>query len=194
MISMRYGANLAHHQDLVWNPAGERVLGFTNPLWVLYMSLFHLLPVPAAKMALLIKASGVAFLLASLLFVKKIAEELFPARRYVAALSMLLAGFYGPLANWSLRGTEVSLLALFVTMSALLALRSLDSDIMPLKLYLLLGTSTLCRVDMAAFASIVLMSLTRWERHAGLSGMAPTTQKSQLCPAQKQKSLRQEWA
>src|SRR3954451_10285533 len=37
MISMRYAKNLANGYGLVWNPGGERVEGYTNPLWVLYM-------------------------------------------------------------------------------------------------------------------------------------------------------------
>ena len=45
MVSMRYAKNLAHGFGLVWNPGGERVEGYTNPLWVLYMSLFHLIPI-----------------------------------------------------------------------------------------------------------------------------------------------------
>jgi hypothetical protein len=36
MISMRYAKNLVDHHGLVWN-IGERVEGFTNPLWTLSM-------------------------------------------------------------------------------------------------------------------------------------------------------------
>lgn len=45
MISMRYARNLADGIGLVWNP-GERLEGFTNPLWTLLMSAVHLLPLP----------------------------------------------------------------------------------------------------------------------------------------------------
>jgi hypothetical protein len=38
MISMRYAWNLSHGVGLVWN-AGERIEGFTNPLWVLVMAI-----------------------------------------------------------------------------------------------------------------------------------------------------------
>ena len=34
-ISLRYGQNLAEHGELVWN-RGERVEGFSNPVWTLY--------------------------------------------------------------------------------------------------------------------------------------------------------------
>ena len=53
MISMRYARNLAHGFGLVYNPGGDRVEGFTNPLWVLYMALLHLLPVSPPKISLL---------------------------------------------------------------------------------------------------------------------------------------------
>ncbi|MFZ6019686.1 MAG: hypothetical protein ACOYXO_08750, partial [Chloroflexota bacterium] len=39
MISMTYARNLAQGYGLVWNPGGERVEGFSNPLWVIFMAL-----------------------------------------------------------------------------------------------------------------------------------------------------------
>ena len=47
MVSMRYAKNLAHGAGLVWNP-GQRVEGFSNLLWTLFMSLPHALGVPEA--------------------------------------------------------------------------------------------------------------------------------------------------
>ena len=35
MIAMRYARNLADGYGLVWNPGGERVEGFTNPIWTI---------------------------------------------------------------------------------------------------------------------------------------------------------------
>ncbi|HET9915037.1 MAG TPA: hypothetical protein VFQ13_24315, partial [Anaerolineales bacterium] len=61
MISMRYAYNLAHGLGLVWN-AGEYVEGFTNPLWVGYMALFHLFPIPASQISFYIQLSGLVFL------------------------------------------------------------------------------------------------------------------------------------
>src|SRR5512146_2324217 len=65
MISMRYAWNLAHGNGLVWN-AGERVEGFTNPLWVFYMSLVHLLPLPLREMSLPIQITGAVLLAGNL--------------------------------------------------------------------------------------------------------------------------------
>src|SRR5205085_9529171 len=52
MVSMRYAQNLASGNGLVWNP-GEKVEGFTNPLWVLLMAFFHLFGIAASRISLL---------------------------------------------------------------------------------------------------------------------------------------------
>src|SRR5919202_1675726 len=57
MISMRYARNLALGSGFVWNPGGERVEGYSNLLWVLYMALVHLLPVPPAKISALVQVT-----------------------------------------------------------------------------------------------------------------------------------------
>lgn len=170
MISMRFAANFAHHHGLVWNPGGERVLGFTNPLWVLFMSVFHELPIPESKMALCIQASGAILLAVSIFFVRAIVRRIFPDYRYAAGLAMVLVAFYGSLLNWSLQGTEVSLLTLFVTSGVWFALKVIDGEGSARALYLLLGVSTVCRVDMAVFAGSLLLALalvqpSRWKRH-----------------------------
>ena len=71
MVGMRYAKNLAAGYGLVWNP-GEYVEGYTNTLWVLYMSLFHLLPITASKISLFIQISGGILLLINLFVVKQI--------------------------------------------------------------------------------------------------------------------------
>src|SRR5438105_6447555 len=76
MVSMRYASNLAGGYGLVWNPGGQHVEGYTNPLWVLYMSAWHLLPIPLSKISLAIQLSGLVFLAANLYFVRKIAATL----------------------------------------------------------------------------------------------------------------------
>ena len=149
MVSMRYARNLAHGQGLVWNPGGERVEGYTNPLWVLYMSLFHLLPVAPAKVSLFIQVSGALFLLMDLIVVKKIADLLAPKSTFVGLAAVLLTAFYLPLNTWSLQGMEVGLGALIVTVSLWLAIRTLQAGQFSPWLYLLLGIGTLVRLDLA---------------------------------------------
>src|SRR5690349_2295095 len=62
MIAMRYARNLANGYGLVWNPGGERVEGYTDPLWVLYMALIHLFPIPQSKTSLIVQVTGAVFL------------------------------------------------------------------------------------------------------------------------------------
>lgn len=71
---MCFAKNLAAGHGLVFNPGGERVEGFTNPLWVGFMALFHL-PIAPAKISLCIQAGGALFLLLNLLAVRR-----FPGR------------------------------------------------------------------------------------------------------------------
>ena len=73
MVSMRYARNLAHGYGLVWNPGGERIEGYTNPLWVLYMSLVHLLPVASSKTSLVVQVTAAVFLALNLYYVRRIA-------------------------------------------------------------------------------------------------------------------------
>ncbi|HPI33482.1 MAG TPA: hypothetical protein PLR32_09245, partial [candidate division Zixibacteria bacterium] len=47
MISMRYAENLIRGYGPVFNAGAAPVEGYTNPLWMLYMALVHLLPVGA---------------------------------------------------------------------------------------------------------------------------------------------------
>jgi arabinofuranosyltransferase len=74
MISMRYARNFAHGFGLVYNPGGERVEGFTNPLWVLYMAVLHLLPVAPEKMSLLVQLTGLALLAVNLIVIARLGE------------------------------------------------------------------------------------------------------------------------
>src|SRR5207249_7080956 len=57
------------------------------------------------------------------------------------------------------QGTEVSLLALVVTLGAWLALQALDGDRSHVPLYLLLGVATWVRPDMVVFAAAILGGL-----------------------------------
>ena len=157
MISMRYAKNLANGYGLVWNPGGERVEGYTNPLWVFFMALFHLLPLSESKISLPIQLSGMGFLLINLFCVKKIADFLSNGDRLVSLTAVFLTAFYYPLIYWSLRGMEVSVLVCIVNFSIWLALRSVQAGRPSCVLYLGLGIATLVRPDMIVTAVSILM-------------------------------------
>ena len=157
MISMRYAKNLANGYGLVWNPGGERVEGYTNPLWVFFMALFHLLPLSESKISLPIQLSGMGFLLINLFCVKKIADFLSKGDRFASSTAVFLTAFYYPLIFWSLRGMEVSVLVCIVNLSIWLALRSVHAGRPSMVMYLILGIATLVRPDLIVTAISILV-------------------------------------
>ncbi len=164
MVSMRYARNLAHGYGLVWNPGGERVEGYTNPLWVLYMAAWHLLPISISKISLAIQLSGLAFLAANLYFVRKIAATLSGGAMAVWVGAALLTAFYLPLNNWSLTGNEVSVLTLLICIAAWQGLQVLDGKRVSPLLYILLGIGTLVRMDMAVVFLAIMAFLAFADR------------------------------
>ncbi len=155
MISMRYAYNLAHGLGPVWN-AGERVEGFTNPLWVGIMTLVHLLPIGLNQTGLYIQILGASFLTLNLFFVKKIIEH-FTDDLFAMLAAVALTAFYAPLNSFGLLGMEVSLLALMISAVIWLVLKSeLKFNVW---VYVLLAISTLVRFDMAVPYVVILATL-----------------------------------
>jgi len=169
MISMRYAYNLAHGNGLVWN-IGERVQGFTNPLWVFYMALLHRLPIPLAHMGLAIQITGAVFLAATLLMVRLVVEQL--SGDLLAMLgAVALAAFYAPLNSYGLLGMEVSALAFLVTASIWLVLKNGTDRFTPL-VYILLAIGTLLRSDAAVPYVIILATMCLLQRQHRVKHLA----------------------
>jgi arabinofuranosyltransferase len=155
MISMRYAYNLAHGLGLVWN-AGERVEGFTNPLWVGMMALVHLLPLGLNQTGLAIQVLGGSFLTINLVFVRKVVEY-FTDDLFAMLAAVGLTAFYAPLNSYGLLGMEVSLLVLILTAVLWMILK--NSDRFSIWIYILLAISTLVRFDMAVPYLVILITL-----------------------------------
>jgi hypothetical protein len=158
-ISMRYAKNLAAGNGLVWNAGGERVEGYTNLLWVVYMAFFHLLPIPASKIGLAIQISGAIFLAGNLFFAKKIAEHLSSHNLLVTAIAVLFTAFCYPLNNWSLQGMEVGVLALVTTFAAWRTLLAMRAGRPIPGVFALLGAATLIRLDAAVVYLVILLAV-----------------------------------
>ncbi|MDQ1519071.1 MAG: hypothetical protein QOI55_144 [Actinomycetota bacterium] len=126
MISMRYARNLAHGHGLVWNPGEHPVEGITNPLWTAWMAVLHLLPVPEAKMSLLVCATASLLLLGNIAVVWAIANRIAPGSRIVAPAAAVLTAQSYALTFWALRGMEIGLLAFSIDVAVLAALRIRD--------------------------------------------------------------------
>ena len=147
MISMRYAKNFAQGFGLVWNPGESPVEGYTNPLWVLFMAIFHLFPIPESKISLCIQISGALFLLANLVFVKKITEEI--SEDFITPyLAVILTALYVPLKNWGLQGMEVSVLTLLISAAGFVTIHSIKNGKFSKWIYVLLLVGTLVRMDM----------------------------------------------
>ena len=147
MISMRFAKNFAEGFGLVWNPGETPIEGYTNPLWVVFMAFFHLFPIPASKISLLIQISGALFLLANLVYVKKITEEI-SEDSITPYLAVILTGLYLPLNDWSLQGMEVSLLVLLISAVSYLTILSIKNAKFSKWIYILLFVGTFVRMDM----------------------------------------------
>lgn len=156
MISMRYAKNLVDGHGLVWNPGGERVEGFTNPLWTLLMAPVHLSPIPPPLKSLPILLLGGVFLTINIVVVYRITMALSRDDTFAAGIAAAFTAFFFPLNHWAFLGMEVSLLTLLVTMCVLLAIRGITSGKTSPWLYVLLGIGTLVRMD-AAIPAVVLL-------------------------------------
>jgi hypothetical protein len=122
MISMVYARHLAQGDGLVWGD-GHRVEGYTNLLWTLWMAFLQLFGASELRVSLLVMISSAAILLLTVVVAGRICAELAPGRPGLQAAAMLLTGLYYPLAFWALRGLETGLVALLMSLMALLALR-----------------------------------------------------------------------
>jgi hypothetical protein len=177
MISMTYARNLAQGFGPVWNPGGAPIEGYTNPLWVVFMAAIHLLPIPETMTSLAVQISGALFVLASLFFLKKIVERVANGNNFMPLLALVMTAFYYPLTNWSLIGTEVSVLLLIVNVSVWMALKMMDEGRFSWQLYLIMGIGTLVRTDMAVTFLTVCGFLflvdgkNRWKHLAWGAGM-----------------------
>jgi arabinofuranosyltransferase len=148
MISMRYAHNLARGLGLVWNQ-GERVEGFTNPAWTIYMAVPHLLPLSEGLVPLVIQVSNVLLDVGVVLVTGLLVRQLDvgPERQLSALLAMFGVALSAPLLLWSVAGFETALQTLLVTIGLALWLRDdLDGNPRPLA-FVFLALSTWVRPD-----------------------------------------------
>ena len=161
MISMQYARNLANGNGLVFSLGAAPVEGFTNPLWVFYMALFHLTNLPSHLISLAIQISGALFILANLFVVRKIADRLSNGKWLPPLLAVFLTAFYFPLNNWSVQGTEVSIITLLLSIAVLNAVINLQDGKFRKTTYIILALSTWIRFDML-IPMIAMVTIMAW--------------------------------
>lgn len=110
-ISFRYARNLAEGYGLVYNP-GEKVEGYSNFLWVLILSGFHMLGV---DMVLTARALGVIFSVATLLLTFRLSLLIFGEGHFGNLLAPFFLAFNSSYAAWATSGMETLLFTFLIT-------------------------------------------------------------------------------
>ncbi len=145
MISMRYAHHLAAGEGLVWNP-GERIEGYSNFLWTLYMALVHLFPLSIAKTSLVVLLTNLVLAVATLPVLVKLTRRL-GGDTFVVV--MVTAGFIlnENLRFWTAAGFEMTLLTLLFLGALYRILTEADQDHPRLSTFFLVGLTSLVRAD-----------------------------------------------
>jgi hypothetical protein len=163
-ISFRYSRNLAQGQGLRWNPAGERVEGYTNFSWVLIGALGYLL-VPD-RLPQVMSGLGVFFLLATLWIFFRMLTVQFPGPRLRSGAALFLPAASGPLVLWSTSGLETMMFAMLTAagfLSLLLHLRTGKSGYY-LQIWIVSLLLFLTRPDGIVFAAVMGFYFLLWEK------------------------------
>jgi hypothetical protein len=150
-ISFRYADHLAQREGLVWNP-GERVEGYTNFLWVLFMAAGIRVGIePELYSNVLGIASGVCLLTVLLIFCLRSAPKDYPLL-WIAPLALAASRSF---TAWCTGGLETMFFALLIFAGYLLYLRERERrSSRPLDSSLLFAAATLVRPEGALFMAV----------------------------------------
>lgn len=175
MISMHYARNLAEGRGLVWNAGEEPVQGISNPGVALVMAGIHLLPVDERFVSLVFQVLNLVVLSLVLVVTFALAGVLVPGRFDIAIGAVLATALAGPLALWSLRGSDMGLVTLWLLIGVYgVALAEAGRPIRLAWLLALLCPGLLIRPDCALFFGLLLLATmllpNGWR--AGLVGAA----------------------
>ncbi|MBK7396910.1 MAG: hypothetical protein IPJ34_11560 [Myxococcales bacterium] len=121
-ISLRYAENLAHGRGLVFN-VGERVEGFSSPLWVLLQAVGLRLGVEGV---LFTKLLGLGSLVALHFALHRFVRELFGVDGVLALLPNAFLGFNSFFLAWSGLGLETPLVSALILASFVLVRRHVE--------------------------------------------------------------------
>ena len=113
MISMTYARTLADTGELVWFPGADRVQGFTNLLWTLYMALLHYIGLVGTQISATVTVTSILCLIGSSYICVRLISRAIPQienqQLWGFSVAAIIPMLY-PLVYWSLRGMEVGLL------------------------------------------------------------------------------------
>ncbi len=157
MISLRYAANCARGDGLVWN-VGEHVEGFTNLLWTLMLVPAHWLA-GQDTVALVAIVMSTAFLIGAVVATFHCTRRLGASRTTAALAAMTVAGS-APLIHWTASGGEAPLAALLLVVFATLLLAGVASTARAVVVGIVAGLAVLTRPDCAVVVGVLLAWFT----------------------------------
>lgn len=181
MISMRYARNLAEGLGLVWNP-GERVEGYSNLLWTLWMAVVHLFPIPASGISLVLLLINLGLGVASVPLIMRLVQ-LLDGRVWVSVGAVLSFVLSKNIMVYATYGYETALLG-FLLLWALVRVISEAKNARPsLFTHFLIAALSLVRADAIVFSGLFyLLALGLNERkrmvllYSALSFLIPAGQ------------------
>lgn len=150
MIAMDYARSLAEGCGLVWYCGAEKVEGFTNFLWVLYMSLWHKLGIHQDFAALPIILTGFFTLWLQIHAIYALGKRVFSVE--VGYLAAIIAATFLPLVLWHFIGLETGLL---MALTAYLALRALTAQAPQFHDTLIAIAGVLARMDFLLMVGVI---------------------------------------
>lgn len=151
MISMRYARNLVEGLGLVWNP-GERLEGFTNPLWTLFMAATHLLPLPARLASVPLLIVSIIAGLISLPLTQRWAQAL-GANNTTQRLVLLAMIVNAVLTASAVLAFEQTIIATLLMLAVVTLLDDIKTGALRPWGYLCLGIIPLIRMDAAILSA-----------------------------------------
>ena len=156
LITVRFAQNLAMHGAPVYN-LGERVEGYTSPLWMVLLALQMRVGIGAEHAVHLLGAASGVLLLASTWMLWRRIE---PARTAPGIAVLAALAVSAPVAAWTMGGLETPLFAALVTLSIAIASKVIvDGGVESgAKVGVLLALTTLTRPEGAALTGIVVLA------------------------------------
>ncbi|MDW8016175.1 MAG: hypothetical protein RMK19_09230 [Bacteroidia bacterium] len=142
MISMDYARSLIQGCGLVWYCGADKVEGFTNPLWVLYMAFWHLWGIPRDIIALPIILTGFITLSFQFVYTRRLFSLYLPPS--TTSLASWIIALFPPLTLWHFMGLETGAI---LTLIAYLSFKAAQSPAPDWKALLATAIGLLLRMD-----------------------------------------------
>lgn len=155
MISLRYARNLAQGTGLVWN-AGERVEGYTNFLWTVYLALVQLLPIGVAQTSLVVSLTNLVLGVVTIPYLARLVR-LLGGTAVSVATTLALYVLSKSLMVWNTTGVETALLIFLVVVTIGRVIDEARRAQPRLLTYLLIAVLSLVRADALVLAGLIYL-------------------------------------